>query len=310
MKPRSNLENILANGHFAVTAELGPPKGTSRKLIERRAGYLRGAADAINITDNQTAITRMCSLATSYLVKQQGLEPVMQITCRDRNRLAIQADVLGAAALGIRNILALSGDHQSFGNHATAKNVYDLDSLHLVGMLAGMRDRKEFLSGDTFRGSVPIFIGAASNPYGDPFEFRAIRLAKKIKAGAEFIQTQAIFNVAKFAKFMEMARDMGLAEKTHILAGVIPMKSAGMASYMASSVAGLDVPDEMVTRMREAKDAKAEGVQISLEIIEELRQIPGIAGIHLMAVAWEEIIPSIVEGAGLLPRPIIEPEEE
>jgi len=305
MRSRSNLENVLENGHFAVTAELGPPKGTSRRLVERRATRLKEAVDAVNITDNQTAITRMSSLATSILVKQLGLDPVMQITCRDRNRLAIQADVLGAAAFGICNILALSGDHQRFGNHPTAKNVYDLDSMHLIQTLKKMRDERRFQSDDTFRGNVPIFIGAAANPYGDPFEFRVIRLAKKVKAGADFIQTQGIFNVTKFARYMEMVRDMGLDEQIHILAGVIPTKSAGMARYMRDYVAGLDVPDEIVTRMEDAKDAKEEGVRICLEIIEQLIEMPGVHGIHIMAVGWEEMVPTIVEKAKLLPRPLL-----
>ena len=304
MKSGSNLENVLANGHFAVTAELGPPKGTSRRLIERRAEELKDSVDSINITDNQTAITRMSSLATSIVVRQLGLDPVMQITCRDRNRLAIQADVLGAASFGIGNILALSGDHQRFGNHPTSKNVYDLDSLHLVQMLCKMRDEKAFLSGDTFRGDVPIFVGAAANPYGDPFEFRVLRLAKKVKAGADFIQTQGVYNVAKFAQYMEMACDMGLDKQTHILAGVIPMKSVGMARYMRDYVAGLDVPDELVSRMENAKDAKEEGLEICLEIIEQLVEMPGVHGIHIMAVGWEEMVPTIVQDAHLLPRPL------
>ncbi len=303
MKSGSNLENVLAAGHFAVTAELGPPKGTSRRAVERKAEILRNAVDAVNLTDNQTAITRMSSLATSVIVKQAGLDPVMQITCRDRNRLAIQADVLGASALGIKNILALSGDHQRFGNHPTAKNVYDLDSLHLVQTLATMRDEGKFLSGDTFQGQLPLFVGAAANPYGDPFEFRVFRLAKKIKAGAEFIQTQAVFNVPKFAEYMRLVCEMGLDKKAHILAGVIPMKSVGMARYMRDYVAGVDVPTELVTRMENAKDSKEEGVKICLEIIEQLVAMPGVHGIHIMAVGWEEIVPTIVQEAHLLPRP-------
>ncbi len=306
MKANSNLEKVLASGEFAVTAELGPPKGSNRSVVERRAALLKDAADAINITDNQTAITRMSSLATSIIVRQLGLDPVMQITCRDRNRLAIQADVLGAAAFGIKNILALSGDHQSFGNHPTAKNVYDLDSLNLVQMLVKMRDEKQFLSGDTFRGNVPILVGAAANPFADPFEFRVIRLAKKVRAGADFIQTQAIYNVPKFARYMEMVRDMGLHEKVSILAGVIPLKSAKVARYMHSEVAGMDLPEEMVTRMERAKDEQEEGVKLCLEIIEQVRQIPGVSGIHIMAVNWEEIVPTVVERAGLLPRPTFE----
>jgi len=305
MKAGSNLEKVLEAGHFAVTAELGPPKGTSRRVIERKAELLKFCCDAVNVTDNQTAIVRMSSWAACVILKQQGVEPVLQIVTRDRNRLAIQSDVLGAIALGIRNILCLTGDHQRLGDHPTAKNVYDLDSIQLVQTLKKMRDEKKLLSGSDIRGDVPIFIGAAANPFADPFEYRVIRLAKKVRAGADFIQTQAIFDVDRFEKFMEMVRDMGLDEKVHILAGVIPTKSAGMARYMRDYVAGVIVPDEIVKRMEDAKDAKAEGVKICLEIIERLLEIPGIHGIHIMAVGWEDIVPEIVERANLLPRPML-----
>ena len=305
-KPVSNLEKALRNGHFAVTAELGPPKGSGRKVVERKGESLRGAADAINITDNQTAITRMSSLATSIIAKEMGLDPVMQITCRDRNRLAIQADVLGAAAFGIGNILALSGDHQKFGNHPTAKNVYDLDSLNLIATLKKMRDEKMFQSGDTFRGDVPIFIGAAENPFGDPFEFRVVRLGKKVRAGADFIQTQGIFDVAKFGRFMQMVRDQGLDQKVFILAGIIPLKSAGAARYMRDEVAGVGMPDAVVKRMEGAKDAIEEGIKITMEIIQQVKEMPGVRGIHIMAVNWEEIVPRIVQEAGLMPRPVFQ----
>ena len=299
------MEKILEAGHFAVTAELGPPKSASRRVIERKAELLRLCCDAVNVTDNQTAIVRMSSWAACVILKQKGLDPVLQIVTRDRNRLAIQSDVLGAVALGIQNILCLTGDHQRLGDHPTAKGVYDLDSIQLIQALKKMRDEKKFLSGSDIRGDVPIFIGAASNPYADPFEYRVIRLAKKVEAGADFIQTQAIFDVDRFKKFMGMVRDMGLDEKVHILAGVIPTKSAGMARYMRDYVAGVVVPDEIVRRMEDAKDAKEEGVRICLEIIEQLIEIPGIHGIHIMAVGWEDIIPEIVERAKLLPRPLL-----
>jgi methylenetetrahydrofolate reductase (NADPH) len=305
MKSGSNLEKILASGQFAVTAECGPPKGTSGKVIQRKGDILKSHCDALNVTDNQTAIVRMSSLSGCVLLRQAGVEPVMQMVVRDRNRLAIQADILGAVALGIRNVLCLSGDHQKFGNHPTAKGVYDIDSIQLIQALKQMRDDNKFLSGDDISGDVPLFLGAAANPFADPFEFRVIRLAKKIKAGADFIQTQAIFDVPKFARWMEMVRDRGLDEKTHILAGVIPVKSVGMARYMRNNVSGLSVPKELVDRMADAEDAKEEGVKICLETIEQLKEIDGIHGVHVMAVAWEDIVPQIVEKAGLMPRPIV-----
>jgi len=305
MKSGSNLERVLEEGHFAVTAELGPPKGSSAEFVRRKAELLKPYCDAVNVTDNQTAVVRMSSVAACALVKQEGLDPVMQMTCRDRNRIAIQSDILGAVALGIRNLLCLSGDHQKFGNHPGSKNVHDLDSIQLIGVVRKMRDEAQFMSGDKISGGVPLFIGAAANPYADPFEFRVLRLAKKVKAGADFIQTQAVFDVERFARWMEMVRDKGLDQKVHILTGLIPIKSVGMARYMRDYVSGLVVPDELVTRMENAKDAKEEGVQIALEIIEEIRDIPGVHGIHVMAVAWEEVIPLITERAGLLPRPIV-----
>jgi 5,10-methylenetetrahydrofolate reductase len=305
MKAGTNLEKVLESGMFAVTAEAGPPKGTSAAVMQRKAEILRNCCDAANVTDNQTAIVRMSSLAGCVLMKQQGLDPVMQIVCRDRNRIAIQSDVLGAIALGIGNILCLSGDHQMFGNHPTAKNVFDIDSIQLIQLLKTMRDEKKFLCGEDISGEVPMFIGAAANPYADPFEFRVARLAKKVKAGAEFIQTQAVYDLDKFAKWMEMVVDKGLDKKTHILAGVIPIKSAGMARYMRDYVSGVTVPDEVVGRMEQAPDAKVEGAKIAVEIIERLKEIPGIHGVHIMAVGWEDIVPEIVKQAGLLPRPVL-----
>jgi 5,10-methylenetetrahydrofolate reductase len=305
MKAGTNLEKVLESGMFAVTAEAGPPKGTSAAVMQRKAEVLRHCCDAANVTDNQTAIVRMSSLAGCVIMKQQGVDPVMQIVCRDRNRIAIQSDVLGAVALGIGNILCLSGDHQMFGNHPTAKNVFDIDSIQLIQALRTMRDDKKFLCGEDISGEVPLFIGAAANPYADPFEFRVARLAKKVKAGAEFIQTQAVYDIAKFAKWMEMVVERGLDKQTHILAGVIPIKSAGMARYMRDYVSGVTVPDEVVTRMEQAQDAKAEGKKIAVEIIEQVKEIPGIHGVHIMAVGWEDIVPEIVEQAGLLPRPVL-----
>jgi len=305
MKAGTNLEKVLESGRFAVTAEAGPPKGTSAAVIQRKGELLRHCCDAVNVTDNQTAIVRMASIAGCVILKQLGAEPVMQMVTRDRNRIAIQSDVLGAVALGIGNILCLSGDHQKFGNHPTGKNVFDIDSIQLIQTLKNMRDEKKFICGEDISGEVPLFIGAAANPYADPFEFRVVRLAKKVKAGADFIQTQAIYDVAKFAEWMEMVTDRGLDKQVHILAGLIPIRSVGMARYMRDYVPGVSVPDEIVARMEQAKSAKEEGEGIILEIIEQLEEIPGVHGIHIMAVGWEDIVPEIVEKAGLLPRPVL-----
>jgi 5,10-methylenetetrahydrofolate reductase len=229
----------------------------------------------------------------------------MQMVVRDRNRLALQSDILGAIALGVGNFLCLSGDHQKFGNHPSAKGVFDIDSIQLIQMLKKMRDEKKFLNDEDISGEVPIYIGAASNPFADPFEFRVKRLAKKVKAGLDFVQTQAVYDVPRFTKFMQMVCDLGLDKQVHILAGVIPIRSVGMARYMRDYVSGVSVPDEIVTRMEKAEKAKDEGVKIILEIIEQLKEIPGVHGIHIMAVGWEDVVPEMVEKAGLMPRPVL-----
>ena len=305
MKAGSNLEKVLDGGHFGVTAEVGPPKGTSASVVQRKGELLKFHCDALNITDNQTAIVRMSSISGCVLLKEMGIDPVMQMVVRDRNRIAIQSDILGAVALGIKNVLCLSGDHQKFGNHPTAKGVYDIDSMQLIQVLKTMRDEKKFICGENISGEIPLYIGAAANPFADPFEYRVARLAKKINAGVDFIQTQAVFDVVKFSRWMEIVRDQGLDEKVHILAGVIPIKSLGMARYMRDNVSGISLPDEIVARMGDAKDVKEEGVKITLEIIDQLKEIDGVRGIHIMAVAWEDIVPVIVEKAQLLPRPIL-----
>src|SRR5512136_2024419 len=252
----SNLERVLKNGHFAVTAELGPPQSADGEVIRTKAKLLKGNCDAVNITDNQTAIVRMSSISAGTIVVQEGLEPVIQMTCRDRNRLAMQSDLLGAYALGIRNLLCLSGDHQTFGNHPEAKNVYDIDSVQLISLVKKMRDEGKFLNDEDIDVPPKMFIGAAANPFADPFEFRVYRLGMKIAAGADFIQTQCIYNMEKFRDFMKMAVDMGLHEKGYILAGITPMKSVGMAQYMAKSVPGMDVPDSLIQRLRGAGKGK------------------------------------------------------
>jgi len=304
MKPGSNLEKILGKGEFAVTGELGPPKGNAAEVIKKKAEHLRGKVDAINVTDNQTSIVRMSSIATSALLVQMGLEPVMQMVTRDRNRIAIQSDIFGATALGIKNMLCLSGDHQNFGNQKDAANVFDIDSIQLIQCVKTMRDEGTLLGGEEkIEGEVKLFIGAAANPFADPFEFRVVRLAKKARAGVDFIQTQCIYDMDRFKEWMRMVRDRGLHEKIHILAGVTPLKSGGMARYMAKNVAGIIIPDAIIERMVKAKEPAQEGIKICVEQIHQLREIEGVHGIHLMAIEWEEKVREIAEGAGLLPRP-------
>ena len=305
MKAESNLEKVLAAGHLAVTGELGPPRGADAAVIHHKAKYLKGMVDSVNVTDNQTSVVRMCSMAVCRLLLDIGIEPNLQMVCRDRNRIAIQSDLLGASALGIKNVLCLSGDHQKFGDHPQAKNVFDLDSMQLIATVKKMRDEGKFLSGADLDGKPQIFIGAASNPFADPFEWRVHRLAKKISAGVDFIQTQCIYNMAKFREFIRQANDMGLTEKAYILAGVTPMKSLGMAKYMKAKVPGMDVPDDIISRLQGvARDKQAEeGIKIALEQIAEFKEMKGVAGVHLMAIEWEHRVPEIAERAGMLPRP-------
>ena len=295
------MEQVLAGAGFAVTGELGPPKGADADVIVEKANILKGHVDAVNITDNQTAIARMSSMAAARLVIDQGLEPIMQITCRDRNRLAMQADILGAAALGVKNLLCLTGDHQSFGNHPKSKGVFDLDSVTLIKMVKDMRDVPAFECGDEITKAPKLYIGAAANPYADPFPFRAIRLAKKVDAGTDFVQTQIIFNVDKFEEFMAQCRELGVTDRCKILAGVAPLKSAGMAKYMKNRVAGMDVPDGVIERMSDADDAQDAGIDVCVDVINQVKDIEGVAGVHIMAVEWEEAVPEIVSRAGLKP---------
>jgi methylenetetrahydrofolate reductase (NADPH) len=306
MKTNSNLERVLEAGHFAVTAELGPPLSADAEVIRRKAKILKGYVDAFNVTDGQTAVTRMSSWAACLIARETGIDPVVQMTTRDRNRIALQMDILGVAALGINNILCLTGDHIAFGNHPEAKAVYDLDSIQLVKMVKDMRDEKKFQSGEEIDGPEPrLFIGAAANPFAEPFEIRALRLAKKVAAGADFIQSQIIYNVERFAEWMKRVRDTGLHEKVKILAGVAPIKSVGAARYMKTNVPGMDVPDSIVDRMRAApKEERAkEGINLCVDITNQVREIEGVAGVHIMAIEWEEAVPEICEAAGLYPRP-------
>ncbi len=286
-----------------MTAELGPPRSCDMSVVEEKSKILKGYADAVNITDCQTAIVRMSSISSAVTLIKNGIEPVIQMTCRDRNRIAIQSEILGAVGLGVRNMLCLTGDHQKFGDHAEAKGVWDLDSIQLIAMVKKMRDEHTLQSGHDMETPFPMLIGAAENPFADPFECRAARLEKKVEAGVDFIQTQIVYNIEKFADWMEEVRKRGVHERAYITAGVTPLKSIGMAKYMKSNVPGLDVPDSYIARLTKAKedgkDLKREGIDIAIDIINEVRKIPGIKGVHIMAIEWEEAVLEIVRGAGL-----------
>jgi methylenetetrahydrofolate reductase (NADPH) len=305
VKTPSRLEEVLAAGHLAVTSECGPPRGSDPDVITHKAELIKDHVDAVNITDNQTSVTRMCSLAACIRLKQMGLEPILQMVTRDRNRIALQSDILGAASFDINNILCLSGDHQSFGDCPTGQNVHDIDSMQLIQTVRQMRDEGKFLGGDEIKRPPEMFVGAAANPFADPFQIRVPRLAKKIAAGVEFIQTQCIYNLEKFEAWMEQVVDRGLHENVYILAGLTPFKSAGMARYMKNRVPGMDVPEEVVKRMAGTpkEQQPQEGIDICVESVERLKGVKGVAGFHIMAIEWEEKVPEIVERAGLYPRP-------
>jgi len=321
MKAGSNLEKVLKEGHFAVTAEIGPPMDADGEVVRSKARKLKGYADAFNITDNQTAVVRLSSIAASVILLQEGLEPVMQMTCRDRNRIAIQSDLLGGSALGIKNCLCIAGDHQSASasgklkGHPGAKNVYDVDSIQLVAILRKMRDEGLQEGGDPIKKRPALLIGAAWTPCGNPIEYRPFRLKKKVEAGADFIQTQAVYDVALFESQMKVAGELGLLDKTAILAGIIVPRSLGMMKYMNTSVAGVSLPEALIKRMSDAKDAagadkelmkikqEEEGIKIAVELIEQVRAITGVRGIHLQAIEWEDAITEVVKRAKLYPRP-------
>jgi methylenetetrahydrofolate reductase (NADPH) len=307
MKTASNLEQVLGKGLFAVTAECGPPRGADADVVRAKGKLLAGTVDAVNVTDNQTAMIRMSSIAACMILKETGLDPIMQMVTRDRNRIALQSDILGAAALGINNILCLSGDHPHFGDHPQAKNVYDIDSIQLIQAVHRMRDQGRFVSGGEITKAPRLFIGAAENPFASTVEIRAARLAKKVAAGAEFIQTQSVYNLERFQQWMQRVVDMGLHEQVAVLAGVTPLKSAGMANYIKNRVPGMDVPDHLVERIKGVPKDKqgAEGIKICIEAIERLKEIPGVRGVHIMAIEWEEHVREIAVGAKLLPRPHI-----
>lgn len=321
MKSGSNLERVIASGKMAVTAELGPPMSADPHEVIKKANILKGFCDAANITDCQTAVVRISSIAAAVIALREGLEPVMQMTCRDRNRIAMQADLLGAAALGIKNCLCIAGDHQMFSaagklkGHPGAKNVYDVDTCQLVGILKKMRDEGLQQGGDKLEVAPQFFVGASWTPMGDPMDFRPYNLKKKVDAGADFIQTQGIYDMELFKSQMEKARNLGLLERTAMLAGIIVPKSAMMLKYMDSSVAGVTVPKPLIDRMNKAKAAagddkkkarelqEQEGIKITVELIQQALEIPGVKGVHIQAIEWETAMEPIVKAAGLYPRP-------
>jgi methylenetetrahydrofolate reductase (NADPH) len=310
MKSGSNLERVLAAGHFAVTAECGPPRGADPGKVLKKAEFVKGNVDACNVTDNQTSVVRMSSLAGCLLVRQSGTEPLLQMVVRDRNRIALQSDLLGASALGVRNLLCLSGDHQKFGDDPQAKNVFDIDSIQLIHLVKTMRDEGVFPSGDKLDGAPKFFIGCAVNPFADPFEIRVPRFKLKADAGADFVQTQCIYNMDTFTRYLEEAKKQGLHERVKILAGVTPLKSVGMAKFMNKMVAGIDIPESVIKRLADEPKEKqaAKGIEMCIEQIRQLKEMEGIAGVHVMAIEWEEKLSEIIGGAGLLPRPVMDEE--
>ncbi len=304
MKNKSNLEKLLSKNNFVVTAEVGPPKGCNPGKIKDKAEKLRGFVDSFNITDNQTAVVRLSSLSGSVIIKNMGLDPIMQISCRDKNRIGLQSEVLGASALGIKNILFISGDHPLAGNHPDSKAVYDVDSIQLIKIVKDMKEKGIFQSKNKIlHGTPDIYIGAASNPFAEPFEYRIDRLEKKVLAGADFIQTQSVYNLDRFKKYMREVRNRGLDKKIHILAGITPIKSVKMAKRMKFHVPGVDIPDFLFNRIINSSNPKNEGFKIALELINEIKKIKGLSGIHITAIFWESIIPDLVKKTNLLPRP-------
>lgn len=303
--PVSRLERVLRAGRFAVTAELDPPDSADPQEVYDRALVLSEVCDAINATDASGAHCHMSSVAICALLTRAGYEPVYQVSCRDRNRIAIQGDLLGAAALGVRNVLCLTGDDTSVGDQPEAKRVFDLDSIHLLQTARIMRDEGVFLSGRKLTVPPPLFLGAASNPFALPYDWRPLRLAKKVAAGAQFIQTQFCFDVPRFRHFMSAVRDLGLHEKVYILVGVGPLRSERAAEYIRTKVPGVRIPDLIVERLRKTPKAlqREEGKRICIEIIQQVREIEGVAGVHVMAYRQEELVAEIIEEAGLLPRP-------
>jgi methylenetetrahydrofolate reductase (NADPH) len=292
------LKEKIESDKFIICGEIGPPKSCDGNVIREKAKHFRDGIDAVNITDNQTAMVSLSSIASAKILLEEGIEPIMQMTCRDRNRISMQSDLLGAAALGIQNVLCLTGDHQKFGDQPEAKGVFDLDSIQLVATVVQM-NKGFFLSGQEMKKAPQFLIGAAANPFAEPFEMRLIRLHKKVEAGARFIQTQPVFHMELFRRWMEKVVEMGLHDQCAILPGVMPVKSEKVLLHMKKEVPGVKISDEYIDRLKGAADPKDEGVKIAVEMIQTLRGIKGVRGIHLMPVMWESITPVILKAAGV-----------
>lgn len=294
----TRLAHELAAGRFVVTAELGPPRSASPESMRTKAGYLREKVVAVNVTDNSRGVVRLASLAGCIILQGAGLEPVLQLTCRDRNRIALQSDLLSASALGLGNVLLLTGDHQRLGDEPEAMGVFDLDGLNLLALARRMRDQGVLLSGEQIPSPPRLLLGAAANPEGAPPDLQVLRLAKKVAAGADFIQTQAVFDLDHFQSWMAEVRARGLHEQTRILVGVLLLHSAQRADFLRRHVPGMRISDALVQRLARASNPREEGKQIGRELLQSLREIPGVAGVHLMTIAWEEAIPEVLAAAG------------
>ncbi|HEY3023594.1 MAG TPA: methylenetetrahydrofolate reductase [Actinomycetota bacterium] len=303
--PRSHLHRLLASGAFVVTAELQATDSPDPESVYRLADLLRGSVDAVNCTDNSAAHPHISPLASAHLLLDRGVEPIVQLACRDRNRLALQADLLGAVALGARNVCLMTGDDVTAGDHPEAKPIYDIDAVHAIHIARGMRDQGVYVSGRNLDQPLPLFIGAVENPFAPPRDFRPIRLGKKVEAGAEFVQTQIVFNLATMRMFMARCEELGLLDRVFILASVYVCRSARSARYLRDMVPGIDVPDAIIDRMEGVPSDRQtdEGIRIGLEIVDELREMRGVAGVHLISIRGDEAIVRLVEEAGLLPRP-------
>ena len=303
--PYSRLHSLLRSGEFVVTAELATSDSADPASVTELALALRGNVDAVNCTDNSAAHPHLAPMAAAHLLVDAGIEPIMQLACRDRNRLGLQADLLGAAALGVRNIVCMTGDDVTAGDHPEAKPIYDIDSIHLLRIARTMRDEGTYVSGRALTQAPRFLIGAVENPFAPPLDFRPMRLGKKVEAGAQFVQTQICFNVDKLRLFMSRTAELGLLDRTWVLAGIFIPRSARGTWYLRDEVPGIDVPDWVVERMDATAPERQrdEGVRIALELVEQVRSIPGIRGVHLMSIRNEESVLRVISDAGLLPRP-------